>query len=318
MFLDILLGLFVLAVFGLIVAGAVWGTRVLLASTQGRVSAWGSVCRARKVVLIASLLGLGIVFMNRVPERDWVHLLWSAQLPMLALFLVSGLFLCGPTSEDVSSKESRLEVFLRLRPAAFMFLALAAFGLWPLALQLLFPEDQPMARDLGEPVRRLFELAAWGFGGALPEALTPSTAEELERGVGHLPREVTVPMGSLLIAAWLWIAFATLAFAGRLLRPRRLRFVFGLVAPLLLALAFATGIFAWLNEVWPFFDTRFFSPGSLNGAGIWESEPAVMQSFGPVLCTALLLGAGVLLWATGARGAPADRSSSGCSLPLGS
>lgn len=157
---------------------------------------------------------------------------------------------------------------------------LVTLGALPLVLQLAIPEDHPSSRDTGEPVRRLVELAAWGLGGPLPECLTPITPQESARGIGHLPREVTVALGSTLLAAWQWIAFCALALLGRVLRSPRRRIAFYLVAPALL------GLGTLLLPSWKAFDASMFN--AMRESAIWKGEPAVLASYGPVLLVALV------------------------------
>jgi hypothetical protein len=231
----------------------------------------------------------------RVLGRDWVHLFWSAQIPLVGLFLGSGALLCRTwrvDSENAASAAPSEESIRRkrhgwTRNGAFLFLAMTVtLGLAPLVLQIALPDDHPSPRDTGSPIQGLRELAAWGFGGPRPATLTPITQEEIARGLGHLPRDITVPMGTTLIAAYLWIAFSLLAMGGRLIRSRRARLAFYLLAPVLLGV---------LNFIEPVFhdratygalDPRFFGPDSSRESGIWTCEPAVVLSYGPVLLVA--------------------------------
>ena len=145
-------------------------------------------------------------------------------------------------------------------------------------LQLAFPEDRPSPAETGEPIRRLWGLAMWGFGGPLPESLTPTNAPELAHGIGHLPREVTVPMGTTLIAAWLWIAFCVLAFGGRFVRSQRLRIALYLIAPQVVGLSVALGAADSLVSMWGGFDSRFFYPAGSERSGIWTSDRSWVRS----------------------------------------
>lgn len=171
---------------------------------------------------------------------------------------------------------------------AWLFLAIVtSLALAPLVLQVAFPAHHLSGRNIGRPLSGLTELALWGFGGALPESLAPITNEESARGVGHLPREITVPMGTLLTAAWIWISFSALALVGRLVPSPRARRSFLLTSPTLLGIACyfsADGEHA--SSAW--FDPRFFWPLACEDSGIWRSDPVVLRSFGPVLLIALL------------------------------
>ena len=237
------------------------------------------VARFLLIALWGSAILLGTV--ARMLYQDWVHLSWSAGIPLIGAFLASGVLL-SRTSGDENRASAE-----RLRSGAWIFLLMTiSLGLLPLVLQIAIPEDNPAPRDVGEPVRRLRELAAWGFGGPLPECLAPTTEEELARGVGHLPREVTVPMGATLIAAWFWLEFCALALLSRGVPAGRRRLAFTLLSPVFLSLLFGLGVGPWLELLWGGFDAGRIWVG--RGSGIWTSEPIVLASYGPVLLAALL------------------------------
>lgn len=240
-----------------------------LTLVAGLCAVFAALCRAetaRKPLRVAELAawalwgsGCAFLILERLAARDWMHLYWAAELPLVCLFSCSG-------------------VLLRRGPrGVLLFLGICiCFGVLPLLLQIALPPDDPAPREIGAPVRRLWELARWGLGGSLPECLELNTGEEFARGVGHLPREVTVPMGTTLIAAGLWVAFLVLALASRLVRSERIRSAFCLLAPIVLLVA------SWI-----------WGPG-LDGA-IWTSDPVLMRSYGPTLLVAAL-GLGALGW----------------------
>jgi len=244
---------------------------------------------ARRFAVAVALAGLGLGVVQRAMYTDWVHLFWLAQVPLVALFLVSGILLATTWRDDTAGLAARMPSAAsnparRWRSGAWTFLALdAALAFMPLVLTIALPEDRPGPRDLGRPAQRLADLALWGFGGPLPECLAPITEPEIQRGVGHLPREVTVPMGALLIGAWLWIAFCALACTGRALPSLRARRAFFLWAPFVFLLA--VQCVGPVSLGW--FDPRFFAPVGALDSGIWTSYPTVLSSFGPVLAVAL-------------------------------
>jgi len=155
-------------------------------------------------LVLVVLWGSACVFalLDRLDHRDWVHLFWSARVPLVGLFLGSGALLCCTWRTDAETVRRMLSEgtpegspSYRVRGGGWVYLFMTLpLGVAPLFLQIVLPEDNPSSRASGEPIRRLWELAVWGFGGPLPETLTPIAAWQVERGVSHLAREVTVPM----------------------------------------------------------------------------------------------------------------------------
>jgi hypothetical protein len=233
----------------------------------------------------ATTIALSIVF--RMMERDWVHLFWSVQIPITSLLLCAGPFL-DATRHDQEPVDETADRIGAKRSRWVFFAMLAVLGVLPLVLAIVLPEQRVIGRDVGRPFARLADLALWGFGGPLPESLAPLTDLEHARGVGHLPREVTVPMGTLFVAAWGWIVFVLLAVIGRFVPTSRGRRVFLLVAPTMLAFAacFAHGSTTSGSGTCGLLDVSYFRPLGALDSGIWTSEPVVLRSFGPVLSTA--------------------------------
>ena len=198
---------------------------------------------ARRGIAVVWLASLALAVANWLLElHDWLHLFWAVQIPLTSLFLCSGVLLAPHSGEGQAIGGVRPE---RTRDTArkrvVLLLAMTwSLGILPLLLQLAFPGDLPLGRNLGRPLARLVDLTAWGFGGDLPEALDPITDQERARGVGHLPREVTLPAGILLVAAWLTIAYGALVAIGRLV-PRRSRRRFLVLSPTVVGLL----LFLW-------------------------------------------------------------------------
>jgi hypothetical protein len=252
-----------------------------------------------------------VAVVYRITYRDWVHLFWSAQIPLVGSFLVSGALLCRTWRDDagaLGSAKPREAVFKQegsrwtLSGASLFLLMSATLGFAPLLLQIVFPANHPSLRETGQPIQRLLELASWGFGGPLPESLIPIA--DPARGIGYLPRDVTVPMGSTLIAAWLWIAFCVLAFGGRLVRSQRKRIAFYFVAPPLLGLCIQMGAADLVASVWGGFDSGFFGLESSRDSGIWTSDPVVLRSYGPVVLASLIAALALLFALAVQRTAP--------------
>jgi len=236
----------------------------------------------------AALIALWCCAMILVPSvgfPDWVHLFWSAQVPLVGLFMGSGLFLAHATSPQPRGRWCRPWLF---------FTMTWLLGTLPLLLVTWFPSEHWTWRGVRTPVQGLWELIEWGFGGPLPAALEPQTHVALQRGVDFLPRVITAPMGTTLIAAWLCIAFGLISIISRLVRDSLLRQRFRfLTAP---ALTFAGFVLAPLQLGIGPLDFGFFTPLGARRTGIWTSDPVVMQSYGPVLLAALLMTALICCW----------------------
>jgi len=220
-------------------------------------------------------------------DRDWVHLLWSAEYTLFSLFLASGAWLAELTVEPGSGEPGEAAPRARARtwlPAA-LFALVASL---PLLLLELLPRPDPPARESGAPTLRLIELARFGLGGERPAFLAPETAIEHERGLAHLAREVTVPMGSLMIGAWIAIAVVVLALLLRCAVPRRWRALLGALAPpavVLLHISLGSMQPTWLGLP---VEADWIVALARGESGIWASDPSTLRSFGPLLLTALV------------------------------
>jgi len=215
-------------------------------------------------------VGFALELGEHIGDRDWMHSFWAAEGSLECLFLGSGVLFCRVWPDD-----ARLAFGRARRSGAIDFLGMIlVLGFMPLVL----PDPHPTGRNLGEPVRRVWELALWGFGGPLPEALRPITDAETARGVGHLPREVTVALGTTLIAAWLVIGFSLIALLARLVRNPSRRLVLLLLAPPVATAAYGSGL---LGLRTPFSDPMCDE--------LWTSDPGLMRSYGPTLLVAHLL-----------------------------
>src|SRR6185503_4378533 len=74
--------------------------------------------------------------------------------------------------------------------------ALLLFALLPAALIQWVPRPDAGPRNLGRPIAGTLEVAGFGLGGPLPPALVPENDAGEARGLGYLPREITVPVGA--------------------------------------------------------------------------------------------------------------------------
>ena len=230
---------------------------------------------------------------SHVTFPDWNHDFWAAQVPLVALALGSGILLCRVWSDDAAFLGRRArdatpkdrESLPHPTIWAWTFFAMMLwFGFGPTVMQWIDGPRTQRAFANEHPLGNLIELAAWGFGAPLPDFLEPEHRLQIERGVGHLPRDVTVPMGSSLIAAWLWIAFGVVSLAGRSLKNQRQRIGFYLLAPSCMAALVLLWSLTGYGQG-PVIDARFFGLGC-ESSGIWKSEPGTMRSYGPTLLVA--------------------------------
>lgn len=273
--------LFFLTPLALLAAGicVLSGVRLLRAGRAPR----AAVLVGRSAMIVHWILALVLVPVGGF--GDWLHMYWAVQVPLLGLFLGSGVLGWGR------------------RPSWPFFVATATLALFPLLLVSFFPEAHVDPREIGAPARGLWDLARWGLGGPLPAWLEPSTSVATARGVDYLPRVITSTFGTTLIMAWLWIAFAFTSVLARLPRWPHERLGLRLILPPTIGLAvvvLAAGGF----ELGPF-EAGFFAPLGSRDSGIWTSEPGVMRSYGPVLLTALLSATLLIVYeARRARGLP--------------
>ncbi len=246
-------------------------------------------CRRALLVLVA--LALLALAWTRVVAPDWHYHFWSMQFPMLAFALGSGVLLVEVWRGDRVALWG--DFGRRRRGGAWVFLG-GLVVLWAtgFVLQLLVPHPHSSPYSSGDPVGGLWQLVRYGFGGPLPVDLAPITELERARGIGHLPREVTVPAAAGLLAAWLWIGFACLALAVRWMGDRIRPFV-----PLLPALLLLGVQAMWMADMGPIgpFDPGLFSVEADHISGVWRSDPVQMTGFGPVLAFAAFL-ALLLAW----------------------
>lgn len=273
--------------------------RAAWCEARGSDGAEGARAIALRLTYALAIAGALVALLERLSYPDWKHLYWAAQFPLMGAF-----YLSGATLARLWPADGQPAARARGWRGAAAFLALCiGFALLPLVLQLAIPDPDPPPRATGAPVARLIELAHWGLGGPLPASLRPE-ATDVGRSIAHLPRELTVPLGIALTAAWAWIAFCVLALGSRAIRAPRARRAWLLALPALAAALFFHELvhasndaaLGW-NLLWPL--------GAEHDA-LWRSVPAVLASFGPVLVVAALLGAALFaaLAAANARRAP--------------
>lgn len=208
-------------------------------------------------------LAISSVLIASSTGHDWQHMFWSVHYPMAGLFASSGLFLAGDWPGDAEPDRP-----LARRPGTLLAVigTLVVVGLTPLVLLTVQEHPSPPPRATGRPLDTLVETARSGFGGPIPELMRPETRSQIERGLGHPPREVTAPMGSTGIAA-VWITLVCwLAILGRWLSPLNLRQAFVTLAPLAVV--------------------AFLVAEDMSLRAVWTNEPWLVRSYGPALLAA--------------------------------
>lgn len=256
-------------------------------ATRTSVAPPGHLAFARDALIALWAAGMLVAVAS---SQDWQHLFWSAQIPLVGMFLGSGALLCRTWRDDLNGSTQTTGHLWRsvLSNGALLFLLLAStLAITPAVLEILVPRQPASPRATGAPFRALWDLAAWGFGGELPSFLAPAGSGWLgpER-LHHPPRDVTVPMGTTLVAAWLWISFSAIAFAARVVHSRRVRQALLLLAPVVVALVVcALDMHSWTSGV---LDSGYFSPSGGTRSAIWKADLTTLRSYGPVVLTAIV------------------------------
>lgn len=222
---------------------------------------------------------------------DAVHLFWRELVVLVCLFVAAGpaLATLPSTRRDPDSASDLARAWWIPLWTLLALLALLVFvAVLPIALTNAFPDPDPPPAATNAPGRGIVQLASFGLGGETPAWLTPRTDAERERGLAHLARELTVPMGTLLIASWMIVVLVALFVAARVCVPKRMRDVVLACAPPIVALcvAFTPGGARELGGV--LFDAAWFGPDSARQSGMWESDPEVLRGFGGVVGAAVI------------------------------
>lgn len=246
----------------------------------------GLLRRLRQTVVVVWGLGMLFTGFTWLVERDWVHTLWAVAMPMTAMLAIAGPLLLAWADPHGERGHRGWLGRDRLRAGwSFMGMTLA-LGALPLVLVTVLPAMR--GRNVGDAPSGVAALVAWGVGGPLPEVLTPVTAGELARGVGHLPREVTLSIGALMQASWVVLLACALGVAGRWLPGDLVRRTFLLLAPFVVTASLLIACAAGVGKESPLFDARLLVPIGNESTGLWTSDPVTLRVFGPVLLAALL------------------------------
>lgn len=256
---------FIQAVLGLLVAGAVLilsCVAVMLPDERKRLRI---VTVIRWLAAGFALTALGLAAWNWWPNKDWTHQLWASTHPQFVLFVAAGAFLVGGERRGPDSGRAWF------RSPWILSASLLALAILPAALIQWAPDPGAAPRNVGRPFAGTLDVLLFGLGGPMPEALVPATPVGVARGMGYLPREITVPLGALSTCAFLWIVVGAIQFAGAWLRLARLRHAFFLLAPF--------AVLPLILRPLPF---------GIQESSVWETDPTLIRGFGPLVALAVM------------------------------
>ena len=192
------------------------------------------------------------------------HLLWNTLYPSLGLMLSSGLLLNRVWRADRES----LELSPKAPNGALLtWVGIAVICGIPIVILSLRPLGG--AQVAGPLVPALWEVATYGFGGELPSQMQPVSEFQIERNLGHPPREITVAMGSTMVGAIYLLVFAGLALLGRLIRRSDMQSILFACAPVPIAVGL------------------FFYHGAPGESALWRNAPWLVRSYGPLLAVSV-------------------------------
>lgn len=227
-------------------------------------------------------LSLGLAVWEWSAGHDWTHFAWAMQGCLIVGFLGSGCWLAEASELELDSPADERPLRLGARPWVFPLFLVLVVGLVP-TLLTASPSPAQAARAADPHWPALFDLARFGFGGPRPASLEPLTPDQLARGLGALPRPLSVSASLLYSAALLGIAFGLLRLlAGRLSQARQ-RASLRLIGPWVLWMLLVLSSSVPGDPL----DAGFFLPGGIDQAGLWKSEPILLRAFGPVLALGL-------------------------------
>lgn len=236
----------------------------------------------RSFVLLLGL-ALGLAVWEWRAAHDWTHFAWIVQGCLIVGFLGSGCWLAEAAAIELDSPADERPLRLTARPWVFPLLLALIAALVP-TLMTASPSPAQAARAAEPHWPALIELARFGFGGARPASLEPLTAEQISRGLGALPRPLSVSASLLYSAALLAVAFALLRLLAGRLEQARPRASLRLIGPWVLWMVLVLSSSVPADP----FDAGFFLPGGIDQGGLWKSEPVSLRAFGPVLTLGLL------------------------------
>jgi len=208
-------------------------------------------------------------FWIRRTTTDWMHFQWSLGPMLLSAFWISGAFLpFAWPAENARQRAWDTRSTDWTRSGWWFPVGALALGSASITLQLLEPGRVPTERNSPGPLVGTLELVAYGLGlGELPPVLHVRFPHDVARGMDHLPRDLTVPLSVLTLAAEMLCAYVVLAYWLRFVRSASVRLALGFVAPI--------GVSVILFVRW-----RGFA------SGLWHETPDEIRAFGPSLTAA--------------------------------
>ena len=142
-----------------------------------------------------------------ISARHSTHLLWNVVYPLLGLMLCSGLLLNRVWRVDRESMELTSKA---PNGALLTWAGVSLICAIPIVILSLRPLGG--AQEAGPLVPALWEVASYGFGREIPSQMQPVSEAQIERNLGHPPREITVAMGSTMMGAIYLLVFAVCLF----------------------------------------------------------------------------------------------------------
>jgi hypothetical protein len=238
-------------------------------------------CRSvglRALYLLAFATPAGLL----AARGDWVHSLWSLQLPLSGLTFGAGWLLVETGEAEVGRGRARRGALVALGVAL-------GIALLPLTLAVLPFEARAADPALPGLPRAFLEVLAYGFGGEVPACM--GTVEGGRPGVP--PRLLTVTLGAWLLAAVHGCGVALIALTSLWLAGGRRRWGFELLAPMALGLL---TLGAFLADGGPNMGRTLYQ-------GIWRNAGWFVAAQGPALALAALLALALLIPIRPRRGA---------------
>lgn len=232
--------------------------------------------------IVTALCFVGVPLAAAVGFAEWEF--WYLQIPLVSTFLLSGAFAAPACAYEHPKRRAR--VF----GPAFFFGVTWLLAVTPLAIAEIWPHYRTNWRANGSPTLAILQFIGWSFGGPMPDCVVPDTEVGFERGVGYPPRFVTVPMSTILIAAWTSIVFSVSTLGLRRIRNVRAR----VASAYAFAPMFGTVLLILRMQIGPF-DPFLFHPEGMRNSGVWQSDPLTMRTFGLVLSAGLLCSAALLI-----------------------
>lgn len=240
--------------------------------------------------MVGAIVTVGIIaaIWNWSVGQDFVHLWWAVQIPLVSTFLLSGNF----AARGWAHEHRPATTAEQMQAPGVFFVATLVLAVTPLVVEETWPIDHTQRRVTESPTIAILQFVGWSFGGPRPDCLR----YDMLRGIGHVSRDVTVPMGILLIAAWTSIVFSASTLALRLIRNANCR----LAASFVVAPIFGTVVLIMKDPV-GIFDPGLFPPYADDRSAVWNSDPLTLRTFGFVVLAGVLCSVALLVTLQRAR-----------------